>query len=42
MGKYINPGARVKNSENAMEDAPKGHPERFIESKNAGVEGIYL
>ena len=42
MGKYINPSGRVKISENAMEDAPAGHPERFIKSKNAGVEGIYM
>ncbi len=41
MEKYINPGGRVKISENAMEDAPAGHSERFIKSKNAGVEGIY-
>ncbi len=42
MEKYINPGGRVKISENTMEDAPAGYPERFIKSKNAGVEGIYL
>ena len=41
MEKYINPGDRVKISENAMEDAPATHSERFIKSKNAGVEGIY-
>jgi len=41
MQKYFNPGDRVKISENAMEDAPAGHPEHFITSKNAGVEGIY-
>ncbi len=41
MEKYINNGARVKISENAMEDAPAGHPERFIKSKNAGMEGTH-
>jgi len=42
MEKYINPNSRVKISENAMEDAPAGLPERFIISKNADMEGIYL
>lgn len=41
MEKYINPGDKVKISENAMEDAPATHPERFIKSKNAGAEDIY-
>lgn len=42
MEKYINPDDRVKISENAMEDAPAGHTEHFIKSKNAGAEGIYI
>ena len=41
MEKYINPSDSVKISENAMEDAPSEHSERFIKSKNAGMEGTY-
>ena len=42
MEKHIEPGDSVKISINAMEDAPATHTERFIKSKNAGVEGIYM
>ena len=41
MEKYINPGDRVKISEDAMEDANATHPDPFIQSKHAGAEVTY-
>jgi hypothetical protein len=40
--KFITPGAKVRISENAEEDAPDKQDETLIRSEHAGEEGKYI
>lgn len=40
--KFITPGAKVKISENAEEDAPDEQGETLVRSEHAGKEGKYI
>ena len=40
--KFITPGAKVRISENAEEDAPDKQDETLVRSKHAGEEGKYI
>ena len=42
MDKVINPGARVRISDNAEEDSPETQDETLIKSRHAGEEGKYV